>query len=76
VRLRTPRAGATVLNDLRTGAAIRVAPSAAVSVVIETAVKTARITSETTARLWESIEASSRMLTPALPPMPWTRPMP
>ena len=63
-------------NARRTRRARSVSPKPVVSEVIETAVKKAKIASAATATARESIVATSSTPTPALPPRPWTRPMP
>ena len=56
--------------------AARVAPKPVVTTVIETPVKSASTTSEATASAVEGIAARSSTPTPALPPSPWTSPIP
>ena len=52
------------------------APKPVVTIVIDTAVKSASTTSEVTASAVDGIAASRRTPTPALPPIPWTSPIP
>jgi hypothetical protein len=53
-----------------------VSPKPVVTIVIETAVKSARTMSAAHATDVEGIAASTSTPTPALPPVPWTRPIP
>ena len=75
-KLMVPSVGARPSKAVLTGRETRPRPNAVVSAVIDTAVKMASIASATTARGVESIDARRRTPTPALPPMPCTRPMP
>ena len=68
---RHPSTGATATMPVAPRAPRR-APNPVVTIVIETAVKSARTRSAATASSGDGIAASSRTPTPALPPMPWT----
>ena len=76
MRLATPSAGARVPSDARSGREPRAAPNPVERMAIETAVNTASSTSASTLCACDSIEATRRMPTPALPPIPWTSPIP
>ena len=66
----------TVFAAAVTGREESVAPKPAVTTAIETAVKNASSRSEATATVSEGMVASNRIPTPALPPIPCTRPIP
>ena len=66
-RLNAPSAGATLPNTARTGADTSTEPNPLERRLIETAVKTARSTSERTASPFDWTDASRRTATPALP---------
>ena len=70
-----PSAGAAAATSALPGRERR-AEARSSRIVIETAVKSARTTSDATASGVDGIAASRRTPTPALPPIPWTRPIP
>ena len=63
-------------TDRATAGTASVAPNPDVTIVIETAVKSARTTNAPIATVWSGIAASRSTPTPALPPMPCTSPIP
>ena len=71
-----PDHGRDAVERRATGADESVIPKPVVTIVIETAVNSARTTSATQATVVEGIAARMRTPTPALPPMPWTSPIP
>ena len=64
------------LNVPATAVLESVRPKPVVTSVIETAVKRARTTSAVQAIAVDGIAARMSTQTPALPPVPWTRPIP
>src|SRR5437763_1334689 len=75
-RLNAASAGASRLKEARIGAEASARPKPVESSAIDSAVQMAKMASAARASRWPWIDASSRMPTPALPPVPWTRPIP
>src|SRR5918995_891423 len=73
--LATPRPGATAVSDDLSGRLASAAPKPVDRIVIDRPVKMASAPREITPSSCDSIDATSRIPTPALPPIPCTRPM-
>ncbi len=71
-----PSAGATAMKRRVTAPRESAYPKVVEASDIDTAVNAANSARAATPSTWSGIAASSRMPTPAEPPMPWIRPMP